>query len=149
MKTLCVFLLGIFLAASCQPEERRYPLDISFTEYSIEQIQCRWQNLPYNDKVIIINSTEDLEKYIECSDDNYAAIDFTNHSLLLASGRVTYYPNKIIEIGLQQILENEYTLYLKIRIGVGAAPSRWDMSLIVPKLLQDDIITLNVQQIRP
>ena len=123
-----------------------YPIEIPFTDYSLSETSCQWINFESN-KVIIINSDEKLIDYIVCTDNDYPKIDFLDHSLLLISGMASGSPADVIEIELQQILVNEYALHLKVRPGPAATPGRWYISIIIPKILQDAIITLNVQQI--
>jgi len=92
LKLAALLLIIAELASSCNPpppEPDSYPIDISFTEYSLLDTHCQWQNLPYDEKVIIINSNEELEKYISCTEDSYPAIDFSKHTLLLISGETT------------------------------------------------------------
>ena len=121
-------------------------IEIPFTEYSLEETSCQWTNFESN-KVIIINSDEKLRDYIVCTDDDYSKIDFSKHSLLFTSGMASSSPADVIEIRLQQILENEYTLHLKVRPGLLGTPGRWYVSIITPKIQNETTITLNVQQI--
>ncbi|MCL2312820.1 MAG: hypothetical protein FWC41_10115, partial [Firmicutes bacterium] len=60
---LATFLLMVAVAfafASCEkpveptkpkPPQPKYPIDVPFTEYSLDGTNCEWQNLPYDDKV--------------------------------------------------------------------------------------------------
>ena len=61
---LLLFFTAIFSSCKDKPDEPNYPFKISFEEYSLEGTQCQWTNLSYNDKVIVINSNEELGKYI-------------------------------------------------------------------------------------
>ena len=140
--------------------EESFPIEIPFTEYLLAGTSCQWRNLNYhpNGDLIIINSNEELENYImaegyspictECPPcDSYPSIDFSKHTLLLASGWAYSSPADVIEIRLQRISANEYSLYLKVRGGLLGTTGPWNISIIVPKLLQSATITFNVQQI--
>jgi hypothetical protein len=156
IKTLCAIFFGLFLATSCvEPEEpikpkppidnpTNYPIDIPFTEYSLEETQCQWTNLSYNDKVIIINSKEELEKYIECVSGSYPAIDFSKNSLLLVSSK-TYCGTSIIAVKkLQQLSSNEYKLDIEITLNDDIAVESWNKALIIEKLSKESDVELNV-----
>jgi len=93
--TLLLIIAGI--AASCKPEipEMVYPIDISYTEYSLLDTDCQWINLPYDEKVIVINSSEELEQYISCTGGSYLPVNFSKHSLFLASGYATITPQPL------------------------------------------------------
>ena len=129
-------------------EWRVVAFEIPFTKYSLEGTACQWINLNYDETVIIINSEEELANYINCTEGSYPVIDFSRHTLLLASGWASGSPADIITIQLQQISDIEYSLYLEIRPGPLATPERWNLSIMTPKLLQGAIITLNVQQVK-
>ena len=137
---LTAFLLVLTgIAASCNPEcppdcPDEYPKNISFTEYSLLETSCQWQNLPYDEKVIIINSSEELEKYISCAGGDYPAIDFSKHSLLLASGKTDYGICEIAAKSLQQLSPDRYELPIDITLNDAADIKEWATALIVKKL---------------
>ena len=62
--SLLLFFTAIYSSCNDKPDEPNYPIKISFEDYSLKGTQCQWINLPYNDKVIVINSNEELGKYI-------------------------------------------------------------------------------------
>ncbi|MDR1739776.1 MAG: hypothetical protein LBR45_03375, partial [Bacteroidales bacterium] len=67
--------------------ELKYPKEIPFIEYSLESTSCEWIDLRhYKDTVIVINSDEELENYLVCTDGSYQEIDFSKYTLLLTNG---------------------------------------------------------------
>jgi len=140
LKLTAVMLIFAGIASSCNPElEREYPKDISFTEYSLDGTSCQWINLNYNDELIIINSDEELQNYISCSNDTYSEIN--RHTLLLASGNT---PNGIIEINkhLLQISANKYQLEFEILLDETEMEGLWITALVVSKLSKESDIEL-------
>jgi hypothetical protein len=89
MKTgyLHILLLIVFLYCfSCEKSEKEnYPKEVSFTEYSLPDSMGEWANLAYDGKVIVINSSEELEKHIISYNGTYPEIDFSEKTLLLVS----------------------------------------------------------------
>jgi len=122
-----------------------YPIEILFTEYSLEETSCQWESFEYN-KIIIINSDEELREYVVCTEDNYSQIDFSEHSLLLVRGMCT---TGIEEIGFKFFKDtaHEYTIDVTIFRLMTMQPIPWLISIITPKIDNDAAITLNVQYI--
>ena len=120
-----------------------YPKEVLFEEYSLEETSCRWTNLNYDKSLIVINSNEELENYISCSNGNYPEIDFTKYTLLLAKGGGTS-GIAAFEKQLQQTSINKYFLYVDITRNMTTVPQGWFISIKVQKLPQNTIITLNV-----
>lgn len=118
-----------------------YPIEIPFTEYSLEETSCQWTNLGYDDKIIVINSDEQLTSYINCSDGNSQEIDFSKYTLLLASGTT---PNGIVEISnrLLQLSANGYKLNIEVLLNVAEVEERWVTALIIDKLSEENDIEL-------
>jgi hypothetical protein len=143
---LAVFLL-IFsgVASSCNPEpDKEYPQNISFTEYSLPETSCHWVNLLYDDKVLMINSNEELEKYISCAKGSYPAIDFSKHTLLLASGKTTSGISKVNAKKIQQILPDKYVLNMEILINKLLVDETWYMSSIAEKMNKENTLDLAI-----
>jgi hypothetical protein len=137
-----LLVVAVGLASSChKPIE--YPIDISFTEYSLEETSCQWQNLPYDEKVIVINSDEELKKYISCTEDSYPVVDFSKYTLLLASGSTA---NNILKISneLQQLSSNQYGLTAKITPSTTYIYREWSKTLIVKKMDKSCVVTLKI-----
>jgi len=141
-----------------------YPVEVPFTRYSLDnhwidegrndpgfdaggdkfcELCCWWTNLNYNNSIIIINSEEELKKYINCSNTNYPEIDFSKHTLLLANGRS---PNTIYELSkhLLQPSKNKYRLDIEIRQTDSNGDGSWVVALIANKLSEESNVELDV-----
>ena len=148
---LAVFLL-IFsgVASSCNPEpDKEYPQNISFTEYSLPETSCHWMNLPYDDKVLMINNNEELEKYISCAKGSYPAIDFSKNTLLLVSGKTTSGIIKVNPKDLQQLSTDKYKLNIEIDLFDNTNINYWNTALFVNKMNKENSIDLNVALLTP
>ena len=152
--TLSLILVAILFSFGCnkksiEPDEpivveESYPKEVSFTDYSSEYNYCQLPNFTKNDSCIIINSNEELKNYIECWNGIYPEVDFTKYSLLLAGGRSPFSPCTVIEKQLQQISDNEYSLYLDIADGTLFIGDVWVILLKVPKLLENATVNLSI-----
>ena len=129
---------------SGKPSGTKYPIDIPFTEYLLAGTSCQWVNLNYDDKLIVVNSNEELKNYINCSKGNYPEIDFSKHTLLLANGTT---PNGIVEISkrLLQLSANKYRVDIEILLDETEITGRWVTALIVSKLSKESDIEINVR----
>jgi hypothetical protein len=150
MKTQLIKLTGLLLilaalATACKHEEE-YPKDITFTEYFLPEL-CQWENLPYNDKIIIINSSEELKKYISCTENSIHVIDFSKETLLLASGKMNKGISKIITIDLQQHSLNKYSLSVEITLNDTIYTRDWTKAYIVDKMSYENEVKLNTSLI--
>jgi len=142
---LAFFSLFIAFFSFCKKTESEpnYPINIPFDEYSLEGTQCQWTNLPYNDEVIVINNKEELEKYVSCSENNFPAIDFSKHTLLLARGKNS---SGVLELNikdLQQHSSNKYSLEIEITLSDTVNCKSWCKALIVKKMNEDSKVKLN------
>jgi len=150
-----VFLLILSgIAASCNPEPPipeppiiKYPIEVSFTEYSLSETSCQWINLTYNEKLIIINSNEELEKYIACTDGDYPAVDFNKNSLLIASGIAPSPVSRKNCRSLQQFSEQNYIMEVGLSLGIAGVASNWQISIIIDKLNGVSAIELIVKEV--
>ena len=118
-----------------------YPIEIPFIEYSLSGTSCQWVNLNYDETVIIINNIEELENYIDCTD--YPEIDFSQYTLLLASGTTDYDIFNITK-NVQQLSYSEYKLYAEISLYEVETIKEWTIALMVNKLNEENIMELNV-----
>jgi len=136
----CLVVVALFAAVGCDKSETppviNYPIEIPFTEYSLAGASCQWTNLNYDNKLIVINSKEDLGSYINCLEGNYPEIDFSKHTLLLAIGTT---PNGIFEISnrLLQLSAIKYKLNIEILLGDTEGIENWYSALIVNKLSRE------------
>jgi hypothetical protein len=156
---LCMILTGLFFIAGCKKndpiisgsgpgdggEEPEYPIEIPFTEYSLAET-CQWTNLAYDEKVIIINSDEELSQYIVACANGFPEIDFSENSLLLANGKTTGGISEITANNLLQLSRNEYELNMGILLSDSTAIEEWAVALIVEKMNEGSHVELNVAE---
>jgi hypothetical protein len=152
--TLCTVMMGLFLVVGCkkndekkpvEPPEPEYPINISFTEYSLLETSCQWTNINYDEKVIIINSDEELENHIACTGGSYPEIDFSKNSLLLARGATGGIAELTVK-NLQKLSKNEYELNIEILLDGTDILQYWIVALIVEKVSEESHIELNVTE---
>ena len=117
-------------------------------EEPFQTISYQWKGLDYNNKVILINSNEELEKYIDSVDADRPVVDFSKHSLLLASGQANANVIKM-HTTLIKKLNNNYTLKVEITLGVYNTMDNWDIGIITPNIPKKANINLDVQVIKP
>jgi hypothetical protein len=124
-------------------EWRAVAFEIPFEEYSLDGTLCKWTNLNYDQTVIIINSDEELENYISCTEGSYPEIDFSQHTLLLASGKAD---SDIIYIvkSIQQLSYKEYDLNVMIIINDATIVKEWSIALMVKKMSEESHVALNI-----
>ena len=132
-------MVFIALATSCNPEEK-YPKDVSFTEYSLSETQCQWANLPYDNKVIIVNSIVDLEKHIDCESYTYPIVDFSKHSLLIVSGLSNSGISEIDINSLRQLSSHKYELNIDMLLDGIKRQTNWVIALVVDRMNNKDCI---------
>jgi len=147
LTTLLLVLAGV--ASTCNPDpEKEYPKKISFTEYSLPE-SYRWVNLPYDEKVLIINSAQELEKYISCTEGSYPTIDFSRNTLLLASGYVSGSVSNMNIKDLKQVSANRLILSIDMDLQYKDCSEFWHGAIIVEKLSHDNHIKLNITSSEP
>jgi len=142
LKLTALLLILAGVAATCNKPPLDYSVNIPFTEYSLDGTQCQWANLAYDGKVIIINSNEELEKYITCASKNYPEIDFSKNTLLLTSGKTA---NNFLRISknLQKVSSDEYELNIEITPTTTTVDREWSMALMTEKLNEKNSIKVN------
>jgi len=152
LTTLCAVMIGLFFAVGCKKDDPKgpiegtgdvdYPIDVLYEEYSLAA-SCQWANLAYDNKVIIINSYEELQQYVVCPNKSTAEIDFSKQTLLLANGTSSGGISEITVTSLQQNSPNEYTLELEILLDDSAVDEeRWTIALIVEKVSEEGTVEL-------
>lgn len=130
-------------------------VNVPFTEYSLNETSCRWGNLdvgqstfPYTSKLIIINSNEELEKYVNCAiGNNYPAIDYSQNTLLLSYGVIGHW-TQVDSIFLQQY-STEYVLNVNLLAGIASVITEWQSAIVVGKLAKESIIGLKINMVTP
>ncbi len=138
-------LLLALVGSVCACDEKNEPVEIPFTEYSLDgTLLCEWTNLDYDNKVIIINSNEELENYVNCMDgSNYPEVDFSKYTLLLARGKVAY-QDQLEYASMQQLSAKKYVMKVYLRPSLAAAFAYWQMPIIIDKIADDSAIELIV-----
>jgi len=89
-----------------------YPIKIPFTEYSLSETLCLWNNYNYNlfsAPAVIINSEDELHNYISCAEGNYIEIDFSKNTLILAAV-ITQFRNPV-DIGIITFTQSHENIY--------------------------------------
>ena len=150
MKTLRLTAILLFFAVifcSCKKNENDVPYDepaeIPVTEYSFTGTNCSLTRLE-QDKLTVITSNKELKNYIICTDSNYPEIDFSKHTLLLANGGVATGIYRI-DTKFYRNAANNYTLYVTVYLGISMFPETWRIYVLVPKITDLSVITLDVQ----
>lgn len=140
-----VFLVGSFFSCNEKIEKpNEFPVEIFSTEISLADTSCQWTNLDFDGKLIVINSNEELENYISCSDESHLGIDFSKYTLLIASGNAGHVVHSITK-RLQQLSANKYKLDIEIIPSDApvALPTTWSVALITSKISENCQIKLN------
>jgi hypothetical protein len=151
--TLCMIVMTLFIMSTgCANDEKekeeKEPAEISFTEYSLTGAECQWTNPDnYDSKVTVINNKTTLEKYVVCDDGSYPEIDFAKNTLLLAQGTATSGVGNITPLFYRNSA-NQYTLNVKVSLGITAIAERWSRAIAVSKLSENAQINLDVQFIQ-
>ena len=165
--TLCMVMMGLFLAVGCKKDNPttsgggtgggktdglEYPIDVPFTEYSLEETMCNWLSLTQEEwedlnsepQVIIINSDSELKNYLSCAfgESSYPEVNFSRQTLLLARGMISR--GYLVCSGLQQLSEQKYEM--KVDCFTNWLPSfaTWYVPIIVNKLSEECTVELIV-----
>ena len=147
--TLC---LGLFFAVSCNKlldlrERYGTPNGSDFTvDYTLDGSGCKWFfNDMEQDSLYVINSQQELLSFISCTGNNMPpAIDFNLYSLLLAHGNTNYGSISNITQSVELLPSNEYKLNVAIYLQDTIASQQWHVARIVPKIVQNTRMLLNV-----
>lgn len=141
----------VFIRHSFTPPEPGLP-EVPFAELSLSGTDCQWveivninmQWLMNWGKVISINSSEELKNYIECVDENFPEIDFSENTLLLISGMTRTFIYKMNVHSLQQVSTNRYRVNVEMFLTEALAIDFWTTALVISKLSDEDEIMVNV-----
>ena len=131
-----------------ETEEESQESGSNYEDYSLDGTSCRWiqrveyKNDNYQGWVTVINSEQELKNYITSSDGNYPEIDFSEHSLLIASGVSNVFTD--ISKNLQQ-LSSDYLMDVEITTLKNVNYRKvWHIALLTGKISEDSQIELNV-----
>ena len=127
------------------PNDPTWPKEVSFTAFTPRNI-C-WRTDVRENEIAIINSHEELGRYLVISCPDLPPIDFSKQTLLLASGMV---PGYIYCFGqhppissLLQLYPNKYKLDIELRSSNESNNSKWIIALLVDKLCDNSSVELN------
>jgi hypothetical protein len=128
-------------------EEWRFVEKNDWFTYSLSNTLCQWGPLThYSPHVIIINSNEELEQYINCAEGNYPEVDFSKYSLLFINANE--WPGAVANIhkNLLKISENEYKLNVELILfqAVQIDEDYWNFAIVTSKLSSETNVELNV-----
>jgi hypothetical protein len=141
-----ILLLMAGAVSSCGKEREETVNEIEFTKYAINEFGCRWENLNYDDKIIIINSMQDFGNYANCTESDLSEIDFSKNTLLLASGVNTGGIDDVDATLLTKIAykKDEYVLDVIIyKNDVAVASENWQIAVLTPKISSAATVSVN------
>jgi len=129
-----LFDVPIIILYEDYTEYTEYPLSSPCWEHSVQG--------PNSSELIIINSHEELEQFITCT--NYPEIDFSQHTLLLTRGKYNYCILWITHHSLQQFSTHSYMMNIRFRETGLTASSSWAIPIIINKITGCDSVELIV-----
>jgi len=152
MAVYCLTVIGLFLFSGCKKENEivnnvynpvtnsaEYPVEVLFKNFTLDNPYINWKNLPYDGKVIIINSMEELENYIDGTLPISNIVDFSNTSMLLVSG-ASEHRDAYITKKLQQTSSHRYTLNIEIFFNTVTEYKNWVFAIRVDKLSEESVV---------
>jgi hypothetical protein len=149
MKKICFIFVTILLFSigcliSCDKKGNSSHEEVLFTEYSLINTSCQWVNLNYDNSVIVINSSEKLRNYIECTgENNYQDVDFSKHTLLLAQGVEKHLvsPNSK---SFKKLSAQNYVMNVNLCPEVASVFTYWHVPIIIDKIADNSVVELIV-----
>jgi len=147
---LSAVLLSLTLVfLSCDNKQDIPPEKPTETPFVLSLVgtSCHWINLAHDNNLIIINSKEELKNYINCTDDNFPEIDFSEHTLLIASGIINQGISSITK-KLQLTSPYIYQLNMEILLNDTTVMQNWVVALVINKISDNSRIKLNIKIIR-
>jgi len=124
------------------------PAEVSIEVYSLYGTMCNWSNRKNNGKVIVINSDEEMKKYLTCyMNGNYHPIDFSKQSLLLVGSVASSGVYAISPKSMQQLSTNKYVLNVEINLNELPKPFEWDIAIRSNKLSNNASVELKVNEV--
>ena len=112
----------VFVTKHPVPQTEEYT-NVPYMEYSLWGTQCEWQLPNENNNIIIVNSDEELARYIASeTGDSYPTVDFTKYTMIIANGGTPQGISDVIIDSFQQITEAEYNLNIRVLMTMTDAP---------------------------
>lgn len=116
-----------------------------YTEYSLSGTSCEWSFSKGDSDIIVVNSREELEKYIVCeSDCTPPNVDFEKYSLIIAHGGCTNGISKISVARFVRLTNTKYGLYIDILLSWTDVPELWTCAIITDKISAQNHVELVV-----
>ena len=135
----------VFVTKHPVPQTEEYT-NVPYMEYSLWGTQCEWQLPNENNNIIIVNSDEELARYIASeTGDSYPTVDFTKYTMIIANGGTPQGISDVIIDSFQQITEAEYNLNIRVLMTMTDAPELWAKALLVDKWDRPSTVNLNVE----
>jgi hypothetical protein len=146
---LLIVAVGFASCGDKEPEEK-YPLEVPFTEYSLEGTSCAWKTLEYGSElnpseIAVINSNEELQNYLVCTEGSFPEIDFSKHTLILAHGGDAYLVKPNYK-DLHQLSANRYEMRVNLLTTFLAMVSYWRVPIIVRKISNEATVELIITE---
>lgn len=149
------FLLAFFLFVGCNKKQDFVPQSVSFQSIDhLNDCSIDIENTEDEDIYLVINSQEDLEKYVikdpiqaaqPCTDlQNELTIDFSKNTLLIGKARLTALEGKLMEQSLENTGPEEYQYNIRIRNGGYTAIGQFKFGVLVHKIPKGSHIKFNV-----
>lgn len=120
----------------------KYPIDVPFTEYLFEDLSCQWKDYG-PDRIVLINSEEELRNHLECRYSPDSGIDFSTQTLVLAYGLISNFVRTPDSIRLQQLSEQSYHMEVNFP-EVPGYEIRWSAPVLIPKIPGESTVELIV-----
>ena len=143
-----LLMAGLFYFACSDDVSIDNPKKIEIEDFSLYGTMCNWSNRENNGKIVIINSEEELKKYVTCSmNSEYHDIDFSKHSLLLAGSISSAGIYSIFEKNMEQVSSNKYELNVVVCLNEISEPLEWGIAIKTSKLNKDAVIELKIDEL--
>ena len=137
----------VFVTKHPVPQTEEYT-NVPYMEYSLWGTQCEWQLPNENNNIIIVNSDEELARYIQSeSGENYPAVDFDKYTMIIAHGGVPRGIYQTLIENLQQVSDTEYRLNIDVVLTMTDAPELWTKAILVDKWDRLSTVNLYVETI--
>ena len=135
---ILLLLAGFYFSCT----ERGNEIEIPIVGYFLTGTECLWTSLE-PEKVVIVNSNKELEKYIENCGNDYPTIDFSKNTLLLVTGIAN---SSIVEIQTKLTKHTGYELNIDVYVGILGVLQKWDVALLSSKKIKGNV-RLNFKQV--
>jgi len=148
-------LLSLFLFIGCNKKQDFVPQSVSFQSIDhLNDCSIDIENTEDEDIYLVINSQEDLEKYVIkgsvqaaqfCHDlQRDFSIDFSNKTLLIGKARLTAIEGQLIEQTVEKSGPEEYQYNVRIMNGGYTAIGQFKFGVLVHKIPKGSHIKFNV-----